>query len=179
MDIIEKAIVFAAKAHDGQTRKSTNVPYITHPFGVGMLLQKESCSDEVIAAGILHDTIEDTPVTFAELKNLFGGHIAGLVLAASEQEKSLSWEDRKQHTIDSLKNASFEEIQVIVADKLHNLRTIRADLEENGEKIWERFKRGRREQHWYYSSIVKELIARKDEFRLIEELEKEVKLIFG
>ena len=57
MNIVEKAINFAAKAHEGQTRKSSDVPYITHPFSVGMLLQKTHCTDEVIAAGILHDTL--------------------------------------------------------------------------------------------------------------------------
>ena len=56
MDKIETAIIFAAKAHHNQKRKGTDIPYITHPFAVGMLLQKEKCSEEVIAAGILHDT---------------------------------------------------------------------------------------------------------------------------
>ncbi|AKP48750.1 HD domain-containing protein [Bacillus smithii] len=179
MSIIEKAIIFAAKAHEGQTRKSTDIPYITHPFAVGMLLQKAKCSDEVIAAGILHDTLEDTSVTYEELTEHFGERIAILVRAASEPDKSLPWNERKQHTIDSLKQASLEEIQVITADKLHNLRTIRADLEVIGEKIWERFNRGKRDQHWYYSSIVKELAPRKKEWKLIRELEKEVKEIFG
>ena len=60
MNIIDKAINFAAEAHAGQFRKGTNTPYITHPFAVGMSLQRVRCSDEVIAAGILHDTIERT-----------------------------------------------------------------------------------------------------------------------
>ena len=121
MDMVEKAIIFAAKAHNNQKRKGTDIPYITHPFAVGMLLQKEKCSDEVIAAGILHDTLEDTETTFKDLTEAFGVHVANLVLAASENDKSLPWEVRKQHTIDMLKDASLEEIQVIVADKYHNL----------------------------------------------------------
>jgi (p)ppGpp synthase/HD superfamily hydrolase len=179
MDIIEQAINFAAKAHKEQTRKSTDIPYITHPFAVGMRLQKVKCTDEVIAAGILHDTLEDTAATYEELTEQFGVRIANLVRAASEQDKSLSWEARKQHTIDGLKEASLEAIQVITADKLHNLKSIRADLEENGEKTWERFNRGKHDQHWYYASIVKELEPRKKEFELIHELEKEVNEIFG
>lgn len=179
MSIIEKAIIFAAKAHKDQTRKSTDIPYITHPFAVGMLLQKAKCSDEVIAAGILHDTLEDTSATFEELKEQFGVYIANLVLAASEHDKSLSWEERKQNTIEKLKDANSEEIQVIIADKLHNLKSIRADLELNGEKTWERFNRGKVDQHWYYASIVKELAPRKKEFKLIRDLEKEVKEVFG
>lgn len=179
MNVIEKAIIFATEAHEGQTRKSTDIPYITHPFAVGMLLQKAKCSNEVIAAGILHDTLEDTPATLDQLIENFGEKVASLVLAASEHDKSLPWEERKQHTIDALPNANTEEIQVITADKLHNLRSIRVDLELQGDSVWERFNRGKRQQHWYYSSIVKALMPRKKEFKLIGKLEKEVKAVFG
>ena len=72
MDMVEKAIIFAAKAHKNQTRKGTDIPYITHPFAVGMILQKAKCSEEVIAAGILHDTLEDTETTFKDLTEVFG-----------------------------------------------------------------------------------------------------------
>jgi (p)ppGpp synthase/HD superfamily hydrolase len=177
--MIEKAIIFAAKAHYGQKRKKTDIPYITHPFAVGMLLQKANCSEEVIAAGILHDTIEDTETTYEELAETFGTKVANLVQAASENDKSLPWEARKQHTIEKLKDASIEEIQVVVADKLHNIRSIRTDLHIYGDKIWQRFNRGKQDQHWYYVSIVKVLSPRKKEFRLISELENEVKEVFG
>ena len=111
-----------------------------------MLLQKANCSDEVIAAGILHDTLEDTSTTLEELVEQFGSNIAQLVRSATEQDKSLPWEKRKQHTIESLKDANLEEIQLITADKLHNLKSIQADLVHNGEKLWNRFNRGKREQ---------------------------------
>ena len=183
MSIIDQAIIFAAMAHKDQTRKSTDIPYITHPFAVGMLLQKAKCSDEVIVAvivaGNLHDTLEDTSTTYEELVEQFGSKIAQLVRSASEQDKSLPWEKRKQHTIESLKDANLEEIQVITADKLHNLKSIQDDLVNNGEKLWNRFNRGKRKQHWYYSSIVKELAPRKKEFKLIQELENTAKEVFG
>lgn len=179
MNIIQKAINFAAKAHQSQYRKATDIPYITHPFAVGMLLQEAKCTEAVIAAGILHDTIEDTPATYEELTEYFGVQIANLVRAASEQDKSLPWGQRKQHTIDMLKDATLEEIQVITADKLHNLTTIKDDLEIIGDKVWERFNHGKLHQHWYYASIVKELSPRKKEFKLIGELEKEVLEVFG
>ncbi|SOC11164.1 HD domain-containing protein [Ureibacillus xyleni] len=179
MKIIEKAINFAAKAHDGQMRKSTNVPYITHPFAVGMLLQQLNCSEEVIAAGILHDTIEDTEATYEQLVQEFGEKIANFVQAASEHDKSLPWEERKQHTIHSLASASLEEIQIIIADKLHNLRSIREELESQGDVVWSRFNRGKAQQHWYYSSIVKAVLHRKEEYQLIEQLEEEVQAVFG
>ena len=179
MNIVQKAINFASIAHRNQTRKSTDIPYITHPFAVGMLLQKAGCSDSVIAAGILHDTVEDTDTTYETLVENFGEHIANLVRAASEHDKSLPWQVRKQHTIDTLKDLSIEEIQVITADKLHNLQSINEDFETIGEKVWERFNHGMKDQHWYYASIVKELAPRKKEFKLIRELELEVIHLFG
>ncbi|WP_348981345.1 HD domain-containing protein [Bacillus sp. DNRA2] len=146
---------------------------------MGMLLQKAKCSDEVIAAGILHDTLEDTNTTYEELEKQFGTRIAKLVRAASEIDKSLPWQERKQHTIDQLKSAYLEEIQVITADKLHNLKSIQEDLEQYGTDIWKRFNAGKRDQHWYYASIVKSLLPRKKEFKLISELVKTVKNVFG
>lgn len=179
MDLIEKAIILATKAHQCQKRKATNSPYITHPFAVGMLLQQANCSEEVVAAGILHDTLEDTEVTYKDLVETFGEYVAVLVQAASEPDKSLSWEERKQHTIDRLKEASNEELQVIVADKLHNLKSIHHDLEASGDMIWQRFKRGKQDQHWYYASIVKTILPRKKELGMINKLEEEVTAVFG
>ncbi len=179
MSIIDKAIVFAAIAHDGQKRKSSNIPYISHPYAVGMLLLRENCPDETVAAGILHDTLEDTEVTYGELEKEFGEKVARLVLAVSEPDKSLPWEERKAHTIQMLKQAELEVIKIITADKLHNLRTIRNELAVKGEKVWERFKRGREKQHWYYTTIVEALSDKKEQFPLIEELEKEVGAVFG
>ena len=178
MDMVEKAIIFAAKAHNDQKRKGTDIPYITHPFAVGMLLQKEKCSEEVIAAGILHDTLEDTETSFEDLKEMFGVNIANLVKKASEKDKSLPWEVRKQQTIDGLKDATLEELQVIVADKYHNLKSIQNDFELFGDLIWQRFNRGKQEQHWYYASIVKTLSPRKKEFNVIGELEAVLKEVF-
>ncbi|MBB6444474.1 HD domain-containing protein [Bacillus benzoevorans] len=179
MNLIDQAIKFAAIAHKDQTRKATNIPYITHPFAVGMLLQKANCSEEVIAAGILHDVLEDTPITYEELSQRFGSKVADLVAAASEHDKSLPWEIRKQHTINRLKTASVEEIQVITADKLHNLKSIQEDYLHHGEEIWSRFNRGKRQQHWYYTSVVKELTLRKKDFKLIGELENTIIEVFG
>lgn len=179
MNIIEQAIIFATIAHDGQLRKSTMVPYISHPYAVGMLLQKECRSDEVVAAGILHDTLEDTETSFEELVEQFGLYVAELVLAASEEDKSLSWEVRKQRTIDALPFADIELIHIITADKLHNLRSIRTDLEMHGEITWDRFNRGKTSQFWYYSNIVNALLPRNEECKLIGKLAQEVQSVFG
>ena len=91
----------------------------------------------------------------------------------------MPWEVRKQQTIDGLKDATLEELQVIVADKYHNLKSIQYDFDLLGDLIWQRFNRGKRDQHWYYASIVRALSYRKNEFNVIGELEEVVKEVFG
>ncbi|MGB8001211.1 MAG: HD domain-containing protein, partial [Anaerobacillus sp.] len=102
MKIIEKAIEASALAHDGQYRKQSSLPYLSHPVTVGFYLIESGSAEEVIAAGILHDVIEDTPLNFDDLKAEFGEKIASLVLECSEPDKSLEWEKRKQHTVKEL-----------------------------------------------------------------------------
>lgn len=177
-NIIEKAMQFAAVKHDGQYRKESNIPYITHPLGVAMILQQTKVSEEVVAAGILHDTLEDTHTTEEELMEHFGRRVLQLVKAASEPDKSLPWEERKQHTIDSLPLMTSDEISVITADKLHNIRSIQADKNQIGESVWSRFNQEKSEQSWYYMSIVQALKPFKKEVSLVRLLEKEVFHLF-
>ena len=151
--MIDLAIEVAAKAHQGQVRKETDIPYITHPFSVGMLLARAGCPNEVISAGILHDTVEDTSITLDYIREKFGDKAATIVQGASESDKSISWEDRKEHTIEFLKTATLEIRLVACADKLHNIRTIAADYAKIGDKVWDRFNRGKENQEWYYKKL--------------------------
>lgn len=178
MDLIDKALHAASIAHEGQYRKNTRIPYITHPVAVGMILKGEGYSDELVVAGILHDTVEDTDVTLEELVREFGNEIAAIVAGCSEPDKSLTWEERKQHTIESLHTAPEEIRKVACADKLHNLRSIRADIEAEGEEVWNRFKRGRVQQEWYYRNVLTSLSARST-FPLLEKLKDEIEGLFG
>ncbi|WP_328824019.1 HD domain-containing protein [Planococcus glaciei] len=178
-NLIDHAIGFAAFKHAGQVRKGTSIPYISHPFAVGMMLQQAGESEEVVAAGILHDTLEDTAATEEEIRTVFGEQVLLLVKAASEPDKSRPWEDRKRHTVSKLAGSSREELAIIVADKLHNLRSIRLDLEETGEEVWNRFNRGKEQQEWYYRGIVNALISRHGELAMAEELKEEVARVFG
>lgn len=151
---IDRAIQFATIAHAGQRRKGSDIPYITHPYGVAMSLAIAGCAEDVIVAGLLHDTVEDCGVSLEELGREFGPAVAAIVDGCTEPEhKSLPWEVRKQHTIDYLKTATLEVKLVACADKLSNARAIAADLAAHGERVWDRFKRGRREQGWYYRGI--------------------------
>ncbi len=155
--IIELAIETATKAHQGQNRKGTDVPYITHPFSVGMILSEAGCTTEEIAAGILHDTVEDTDLTLEDIKFKFGEKIALIVEGCSEPDKSQTWEKRKSHSIDYLKDAPPEVKIVALADKLQNISKIAADYLKSGEGLWDRFKRGKAKQKWYYENLVDSL----------------------
>ncbi|WP_010677893.1 HD domain-containing protein [Bacillus timonensis] len=178
MDMIEKAIIVASKAHDGQYRKLTNIPYITHPLGVGLMLIKINVRAELVAAGILHDTVEDTDITLEDIKADFGDEIAELVDGCSEPNKSLPWEERKEHTVSFLRTASEDIRTVVCADKLHNIRSIIRDYEVQGEQVWHRFSRGKVKQEWYYRSVADSL-GQASTVPLLEELKKEINRLFG
>ncbi|NQT45887.1 MAG: HD domain-containing protein [Candidatus Omnitrophica bacterium] len=177
MEKIIEAVEFATKAHMKQVRKGTDLPYILHPIGVGKILIQNKCPEECIIAGILHDVLEDTSVTFEELSGKFGERVADIVKGASEPDKSDSWENRKKHTIEFLKTASDEIRMVSCADKLDNIRSILNDYNKEGEKLWGRFRRGKEEQLWYYSSLVESFRAKRYEYAMFKDFEYLVGLL--
>lgn len=158
-ELIDKAIKFACCAHHDQFRKGSNIPYISHPFAVALILQKAEASDEQIIAGILHDVVEDTHASLQDIKFEFGSKIAELVEACSECDPKAPWEERKQNTLDSLKTASDEVKLIVCADKLHNLLSIKEDLKVIGDEVWKKFGRGKESQTWYYLKLVETLCA--------------------
>lgn len=154
---LHEAIVFSTRAHHGQVRKGSDVPFMIHPFETAQILTEAGCSDEVVIAGLLHDTLEDTETSSTDISSAFGYKVLGLVFAASE-DKRQEWEVRKQHTIDYLKHeATQDEMLLICADKLSNLRAIRYEKDLMGEVAWARFKRGKDMQKWYYEGILNTL----------------------
>jgi (p)ppGpp synthase/HD superfamily hydrolase len=179
--IINHAIEFATSSHGKQVRKGTTDPYITHPLRVALTLIDLDLRDEVVAAGILHDVLEDAPVTFEELEKEFGINIARLVQAASEPNKYDFWENRKSHTINFLKTAPQEVLFISCADKLDNIRSIHEDMKKIGDAVWSRFKRPKENQKWYYEELAKVFKSRiKDEVTtaLFNEFIKEVEETF-
>lgn len=149
---IHYAIEFATIKHANQKRKGTDIPYIVHPMEVMQILTENGCSEDIIVAGILHDTLEDTDTEFEEIKDNFGEYVARLVASESE-DKSKSWEERKQATINHLASAPDDEAICCLADKLSNLRSIYYDCLRLGDQVWERFKREKEKIEWYYISI--------------------------
>lgn len=180
--LFEKALVFAAKAHDGQYRKGTDIPYITHPVALATMLMTMDCPDAVIIAALLHDVIEDTPTTAEEIEAEFGAEIAELVQAVSEPDRDAPWEARKQHTIDKLRHAPLSVKLIACADKTHNLHSMARDYNKLGDDLWKRFNRGKAEQAWYYRSLAKSLAMGIDQpknYPIFAKFASEVDNLFG
>lgn len=179
-NLINSAIEMAAKAHNGQCRKVSDIPYIVHPFEVAMILQENGIKKEVIAAGILHDTLEDTNVTPEDIKEKFGEEILRLVLGASEELEDRNrrpWKERKIHTIESVKNVSEDILCITCADKLSNIRSMIKDYNEKGEKLWSKFNAPYEEQKWYYENLVKSL-ERLEGYKMYDQFKVAVDYLF-
>ena len=164
--MVQKAIDFATKVHEGQYRKGTDRPYIVHPMEVGKIVSTMTQDEEIISAAILHDTIEDTDVTYEDLKHedcegvdanvlkeMFSARVAGIVSQESE-DKSKTWMERKSATIERLKTAPIEVQMIGLADKLSNMRDIDRDYPVCGEELWNRFRmKDKATIGWYYKGV--------------------------
>lgn len=154
------AAEFAIDAHKGQTRKSSDIPYVSHLFEVaGILIDNKAC-ENLIIAGLLHDVLEDTKKTVSDIECLFAPakarEIIKIVMADTEKDKSLPWKDRKLETIAYLKRTrSKNGMLLIAADKLSNLRSFHRTLQECGENMWNDYSCGKNEQYWYFETIGK------------------------
>lgn len=175
---IHNAIIFATLKHKSQKRKGTDIPYIVHPMEVMQILTACGCGEDVITAGILHDTLEDTDTTPEEIKENFGQKVLEIVQTESE-DKSKTWKERKQHTIDELKEAEEGTQIVCLADKLANLRSIYADFQTDGNKLWKRFNAPKENIKWYYESVVDALEKDFSSLEAWKELKELTKTVFG
>lgn len=179
LELLDYAIYFATKAHNGQKRKSDkDVDMIFHPFTVGMMLQRSGASEEAVIAGILHDVVEDTRYTINDIKEEFGDDIAKVVLEVSEK-KELPWDERKQEAIDRIKIASIDGKLVECADKISNLETMYNLYVEQGDDIWKSFKRPKEKQKWYYTEMYKAVIENTNEDNILfDRLKKILEKLF-
>ena len=169
--MINKALKFAIEAHLGQFRKGTNIPYIMHPIEAATIVASMKFDEELITAAMLHDVAEDTKYTIMDIKTQFGERIAHLVDSESE-DKTKTWEERKQHTIEHLSAETDQDILIIaLGDKLSNIRAIYSDYHTIGDKLWDRFNMGREYQGWYYKSLVNSFMQLK-EFDSYKEFKK-------
>ena len=158
--LVTRAVIFATEAHDGAVRKGTALPYIVHPMEAAAIAAGMTSDPEVIAAAVLHDTVEDTDVTREQIEAKFGSRVAKLVAAESEnkredQKAEDTWKIRKQETIDHLRRTTDRDVKILaLVDKLSNLRAIYRDYMAIGDKLWERFnQKDPKEIGWYYRSF--------------------------
>ena len=152
--MIEEAAAFAERVHRGTFRKGTTIPYIVHPMETAVIVSGFTDEEEMIAAALLHDVVEDAGVTGEELEARFGCRVKELVLAESE-DKSKSWEQRKAFTLSHLADSSRDVKILALGDKLSNMRATARDYMVVGDEIWQRFNEKDREWHrWYLAGIL-------------------------
>lgn len=178
--MINRAIEFASKAHEGQFRKGTKRPYIVHPVEVGDIVSAMTDDEEIISAAVLHDTIEDCEgITQRVLAQEFSERVAYMVAQESE-DKSKTWMERKSATIEYLRSAP-REIQMIgLADKLSNMRDINRDYPVIGEELWMRFRMKDKETiGWYYKGVRDALKEAFNEIPAYEEYCRLIEKNFG
>ena len=153
-ELLDRAIIYAVKAHANTERRGKGFPYIVHPMEAVAIVSTITPDQELLAAAALHDVVEDTDVTIEEIRAEFGDRIATLVAADSDTPGG-SWHDRKQAAIDRLAKASYDAKVVAMGDKLSNMRAIARDYELVGDHLWDLFHapNGRPDHEWHYRGL--------------------------
>lgn len=156
--LVKRALDRAALWHKGQLRKypSVEVPYSSHIAGVAAILSRHGFAEEVVAAGALHDTLEDCGISFGEVEALFGKRVATLVRDVSEEDKALRWEERKRRYIELFPTKSWEAQAISLADKIDNFESIVVCSAEFGDP-WKMFRRGKVAQLERFDALAAQL----------------------
>lgn len=184
-DLVSEAIVFSTMAHDGMRRRKSESPYILHPMEVAAIIGTMTDDQEVIAAGLLHDVVEDAGITIEEVGEKFGRRVMELVASETENKREDlppedTWKIRKEETLQKLKES--EDISVLmiwIGDKLSNIRAIYRDFLLEGDAVWNKFHQSDiKLQAWYYRSILK-YTERLSDTLAWKEYKTFVELLFG
>ena len=162
-ELLDRAIVFAVRAHAGTERRGKGYPYIVHPMEAVEIVATMTSDQELLAAAALHDTVEDTDVTVEQIRAEFGYRVAALVASESDTfeegvSEEDSWHARKQAAIDRLAKASHDAKIVALGDKLSNMRAIARDYSVKGDELWNLFHaKDRRDHEWHYRGLADSL----------------------
>ena len=163
----QKAMAYAIDLHKDQTRKSTNITYICHPFGVASLVLEAGGDEDQAIAALLHDIPEDCggEPRLKEISEMFGSRVGKIVRACSDSlvedpEEKAPWKERKEVHINHLNDADMDTLTVTAADKAHNARSIATDLQNQGPSLWDRFNANRDNIIWYYESVYAVLLEK-------------------
>lgn len=166
--LLDRAIVFAVRAHAGTERRGKGYPYIVHPMEAVEIVATMTADQELMAAAILHDTVEDTDTTIEQISAEFGDRVASLVAAESDEphqhrDSVENWRARKQAAIDRLASASHDAKIVALGDKLSNMRAIARDYAVQGDALWSIFHSSDPKDHeWHYRGLAGVLSELKD-----------------
>jgi (p)ppGpp synthase/HD superfamily hydrolase len=152
---LKHALDLAALWHEPQKRKYPGVaiPYVSHCAGVGAILSRHGFDEDVVIAGVLHDSMEDAGVTRAQLEQHFGERVAALVVHVSEEDKSLPWEERKQRYLEHFRVKPWDAQAITLADKIDNFESIVVCARHHGDP-WGQFKRGRTQQLGRFEALL-------------------------
>ena len=160
MTLFEEAVEFALNAHSGMVRKKEQIPYILHPMEVAAIASTMSHDEELLAAAVLHDTVEDTDVTMDDIKTHFGDRVAELVASETEDKHEErpaeeTWEVRKKDSLSVLENTDDIMVKKLwLSDKLSNMRSFYRIWKKEGSSMWNWFhQKDQVKQAWYYRTI--------------------------
>lgn len=169
-ELLDKAIIFAVKAHAGTERRGKGFPYIVHPMEAVEIVATITPDQELLAAAALHDVVEDTDITADDIRREFGERIANLVVAESDVfvegvSEEDSWHARKQAAIDRLAKAPHDAKIVAMGDKLSNMRAIARDYAMKGDELWKIFHaKDPKDHEWHYRGLAASLSELKGTF---------------
>jgi GTP pyrophosphokinase len=176
----EDALVYAARLHRDQARKGSRVPYVTHLLAVAAIVGENGGTEEEVVAALLHDAPEDAGgrERLEEIRERYGDEVAEIVAGCTDtyEDPKPAWRPRKEAYVAHVAEASSSVRLVSAADKLHNARSILADLRSLGEELWDRFTGGKRGTLWYYRTLT-EAYKRAGANAVVEELDRVVREI--
>ena len=181
--LLDRAIVFAVRAHAGTERRGKGFPYIVHPMEAVEIVATMTSDQELLAAAVLHDTVEDTDTTIEQIQAEFGDRVASFVAAESDEPHQSrdgieNWHARKQAAIDRLARASHDAKIVALGDKLSNMRAIARDYAQQGDALWNLFHTNDPKEHeWHYRGLAESLRELKDTFAY-KEFEQLINQVF-
>ena len=183
-ELLDRAIVFAVKAHAGTERRGKGYPYIVHPLEAVEIVATMTADQELLAAAALHDTVEDTDVTVEDIRAAFGDRIASLVADESDEmpegvSEEDSWHSRKQAAISRLSRASHDAKMVALGDKLSNMRAIARDYAVKGDALWNIFHaKDPKDHEWHYRGLA-DALRELDGTFAFQEFEKLINQVFA
>ena len=154
--LLEKAVRIAVIQHREQLRKGDGLPYIIHPVMVALKLAKLNYPDEVIAAALVHDVLEDTDMTEEDLRSELGDEVVNMVLSVTNDD-SLEWIEKKKKYVETVRTGNEGAKAVALSDKIHNLESLLIGHSEHGSDFWSHFNEGKENKVWFESEVLKML----------------------